>query len=440
MRFKSRSTSNKEIKERRKFIKQLGLISAIPFAAPIIKTNWFESIGPYTINASHNKRTVQDESYWENIRKGFVLHPEIINLNNGSTCSHSIDVQNELSQYDRKFNEIPHYMRKTVYEAYAKDELRKKLANLAGCSPEELAICRNTTEALETVIFGLNLEKGDEIITTQLDYPTMLNTLYQREKRDGIVLNKINIPILPKSTDEIVELFSKAISKRTKIILISHMTYVTGQILPVKEICDLAHQHGIDVIVDGAHSFAHIDFKISDLHCDYFGTSLHKWLCAPFGTGLLYVKNDIIKNIWPLFAAPPNFRSDNIRKFEYLGTRSFATELAINSSIDLHNAIGPQTKEKRLRYLKNYWMEKIRNFAGVRLYTSSDEKQSCGIASFSIDGFEYAAIHEQLLNKYNIYTLDLKHTSAQGIRVSPNIYTTLGELDEFVNAIKEITK
>ncbi|MEI6816167.1 MAG: aminotransferase class V-fold PLP-dependent enzyme, partial [Bacteroidota bacterium] len=295
-------------------------------------------------------------------------------------------------------------------------------------------------EALETVIFGLDLKAGDEILTTNQDYPNMMNAWNQRVKRDGLKLTTISIPVPPKDLSEIVDAYRKAITPKTKIIHVSHVIFMTGQIMPVREIADMAHEKGIEVICDGAHSFAHLDYKISDLHCDYFGTSLHKWLCAPFGSGLLYVKKEKIEKLWPLLGAPKDFSTTDIRKFEHLGTRSFPIELAIGNSIDFHNGIGSKRKEERLRYLKNYWAEKVGRFPKVKFNTSLMDNQSCAICNFTIEGMEPAKIHEELFSKYKIYTTTITHDEFKGVRITPHVYTKIKDLDFFVSAVEKIAK
>ena len=238
-----------------------------------------------------------------------------------------------------------------------REPLREKIALLAGCSAEEIAFNRNTTEGLNTIIFGLNLKAGDEVVLTKYDYPNMMNAWKQREKRDGIKLVWIDLDLPVESDDVFVEKFANAITDKTKIVHITHMLNWTGQILPARKIADIAHKRGCQVIVDASHSFVHIDYKISDLDCDYYATSLHKWLCAPFGTGFMYIRKGMVKNVWALLSAPiPD--ADNIGKFEALGTRSFAAEMAIGNAIDFHYLIGSKRKEQRLRYLKNYLCEK----------------------------------------------------------------------------------
>jgi len=289
------------------------------------------------------------------------------------------------------------------------------------------------------VLMGMDLKSGDEILTTTQDYPRMLTTLRQRELREGLVLKMIKVPIAPENLDAITDEFARGITKRTRVILISHVINITGQITPVKAVCELAHSKGIEVIVDGAHSFVHFDFKQKDLGCDYYGTSLHKWLYAPKGTGLLFVKRDKIEKIWPLMAAEKRQASD-IRKYEEIGTHSAAPKLAIGEAIMFHYGIGAKRKEARLRYLSRYWMNKLKDLPNVRFHTSFKDNQSCGIANIEIVGVDTAALQSYLMDKHKLFTVAIIHDEFNGIRVTPNLYTTLNELDRFCDVMETVAK
>lgn len=379
-----------------------------------------------------------DEDFWYWIQQSFTASPNVMNLNNGGVCPQPKVVQDAFEHYNRVSNEGPaYYMWQVVGEG--REAVRKDLSRLAGCSPEEVAIQRNTTEALETVIFGMNLKKGDEVVLTKQDYPNMINAWKQREKRDGIVLKWISLPQPVEDDDLIVKTYEDAFTSKTRVIEIMHMINWSGQVLPARKIARAAHNRGIDVLVDGAHTFAHLDFKIPDLECDYFGTSLHKWLYAPFGTGMLYIKKDKIKEIWP-FTAPGNPESEDIRKFEAMGTRSFPAELAIGKALDFHHMIGPERKESRLHYLRNYWMERIADLSNIRFFTSFKPEYACGLANFAIEGMTPAELQKKLFSKYKIFTVSIDWENIQGVRVTPNVYTTPADLDFFVEAVREIAE
>jgi selenocysteine lyase/cysteine desulfurase len=320
-----------------------------------------------------------------------------------------------------------------------REGLRLKLAEMAGCSADELAINRNASEALETVIFGLRLKAGDEVVLTKQDYPNMINAWKQRAHREGIVLKWLDFDFPIENKQTIVDRFSSAFSPKTKVVHITHVINWMGQVLPVKEIAAEAHQRGIEVLVDGAHSFAHLDFKIPDLDCDYFGTSLHKWLCAPFGSGLLYVKKEKIKHLYPLLAGDSP-ESEDIRKYEDLGTRSFAIEQAIGHALNFHQMIGAERKQKRLQFLKNYWAEKAAQIPGVSIGTSLDPAFACAIGLLKVEGKTPNDISAFLFEKYKIHSVAINWENIHGVRVTPNVYTRLQDLDLLLRGIEELAK
>jgi selenocysteine lyase/cysteine desulfurase len=319
------------------------------------------------------------------------------------------------------------------------ETIRTGLAEMFGCDREEIAITRNASESLEALLLGMDFKRGDEILSTTQDYPRMLSTLRQRELREGLVLKLIKIPTPPRSLDEITAAYERAITPRTRVILISHQINLTGQITPVRAVCELARRRGIETIVDGAHSFAQFNFKRDDLGCDYFGTSLHKWLYAPKGAGMLYVKRDKIERIWPLMAAEKS-KSADIRKFEEIGTHPAANKLAIGEAILFHNGIGAARKEARLRYLSRYWMNALKDVPGIRFNTSFDPRQSCAIANVAVEGVEPVAIGSYLMGTHKIFTTPIVHEEFKGIRITPNVYTTLKELDRFTEVLATIAR
>jgi selenocysteine lyase/cysteine desulfurase len=424
--------------DRRAFIRNIGGLAGgltlLPITNSVITDTAQSAILP-TLTPPENG---SDEDFWGWVRESYTISPNIINLNNGGVSPQPKVVQDALERYNRIANEGPsYYMWNTLGEG--RESVRMKLADMAGCSPEEIAINRNTTEAMNTVIFGLNLKAGDEVIVAKQDYPNLLNAWKQREKRDGIKLVWLSFQFPMENENEIVSVYENAITPKTKIIMLMHMINYVGQILPAKKIAQMAHGHGVEVMLDAAHTFAHIDYKIPDLECDYFGTSLHKWLCAPFGTGMLYIKKDKIKNIWALLSDnQPD--GDNIRKFESLGTRSFPIELSISHAIDFHQVIGIQRKEARLRYLKNYWVEKVIQNVKIRMYTSLKPEYSCGLAAFGIEGTKPGEISTRLMNKYKIHTTSMVIDNVEAVRITPHVFTTTYELDRLVTGILDIAE
>ena len=381
--------------------------------------------------ASHltPEEAATDEDYWAAIQNAFSVTRGIINLNNGGVSPSPRIVTEALVRYIWEQEDATAYTMWQILEPQC-ETIRTGLAELFGCDREEIAITRNASESLEILLVGMDFKPGDEILTTTQDYPRMLTTLRQREKRENLKLKLIKVPIPPKKLNEITAAFEKGITDRTRLILISHMINITGQITPVKAVCDLARKRGIETIVDGAHSFAQFDFKQNDLGCDYFGTSLHKWLYAPKGTGMLYVKRDKIDKIWPLMAAETKQKSD-IRKFEEIGTHSAAPKLAIGEALLFHNGIGGKRKEARLRYLSRYWMNRLKDVPKIRFNTSFDPNQSCAIANVHIGGEEPTPGEISVRQKKHLYRPNHSRR-IPGLRITPNVYTTLRELDRFL--------
>ena len=379
-----------------------------------------------------------DEDYWSTIQNAFTVTRGIINLNNGGVSPSPRIVTEALVRYIWQQEDATAYTMWQILEPQS-ETIRTGLAELFGCDREEIAITRNASESLETLLLGMDFKSGDEILTTSQDYPRMLTTLRQREKREGLVLKLIKIPIPPENLNEIVAAFERGITNRTRLILMSHQVNITGQITPVKAVCEMARARGIETIVDGAHSFAQFDFKQKDLGCDYFGTSLHKWLYAPKGTGLLYIKRDKIPKIWPMMAAETKQAGD-IRKFEEVGTHSAAPRLAIGEAMLFHNGIGGKRKEARLRFLSRYWMNRLKDVPNVRFHTSFDPAQSCAIANVQIVGIDPTKIGSYLFDKHRIFTTPIIHEEFQGIRITPNVYTTLRELDRFCEVMETIAR
>jgi selenocysteine lyase/cysteine desulfurase len=384
------------------------------------------------------QQAAMDEDYWSIIQNAFSVTRGIINLNNGGVSPSPRIVTEALVRYIWQQEDATAYTMWQLLEPQS-ETIRTGLAEVFGCDREEIAITRNASESLEILLMGMDFKSGDEILTTTQDYPRMLTTLRQREKREGLVLKLIKIPVPPKDLSEITAAFERGITNRTRLILIMHQVNVTGQITPVKAVCEMARAKGIETIVDGAHSFAQFQFQQKDLGCDYFGTSLHKWLYAPKGTGMLYVKRDKIEKIWPLMAAESK-QANDIRKFEEIGTHSAAPKLAIGEALLFHNGIGGKRKEARLRYLSRYWMNRLKDVPKVRFNTSFDPAQSCAIANVQIEGMNPSAIGSHLFDKHRIFTTPIIHEEFQGIRITPNVYTTLGELDRFCNVMEKIAR
>lgn len=376
----------------------------------------------------------KDESFWRAIGKKFKVTSEFIHLENGYYVLAAEEVMNAWASYAKDINAISsRYMRTRQFD----DKLlvRKQLAELVGCNHEEVIITRNTTESLDTIISGIDWKAGDEAIMAAQDYGAMLDMFKQQARRYGIVNKVISIPNHPKSDDEIVQLYADAITPKTRLIMVCHIINITGQILPIRKICDMAHQKGVEVMVDGAHAVGHFEFKIPDLHCDYYGSSLHKWLGSPLGAGLLYVKKEKIKQIWPLFG-DSGFADDDIRKLNHTGTHPVHTDLAIADAIKFHNTIGAANKEARLRYLQEYWTSKVRDIQGITVNTPIEKFRHGAIGNVGVAKYSPAELAKILFDKYKIWTVAIDYANVHGVRITPHLYTTLEDLDSLVKALK----
>ncbi len=382
--------------------------------------------------------TAKDEDYWRNIQASFDIDRSLINFNNGGVCPSPRVVQEALRRSIEFSNGAPSYYMWRVLEPEI-EMVRSRIAGDFGVDPEEIAITRNASESLQIVQLGMDLKAGDEVLTTDQDYPRMITCWQQRARREGIVLKQVSFPVPPPSMDALFDLFERNITPKTKVIHLCQITNLTGQIFPVKRICEMAKARGIEVIVDGAHAYAQFPFTQADLGCDYYGTSLHKWLLAPIGTGFLYVKREKIPKIWPMMAAAENMNA-NIRKFEEIGTHPAANHNAISEALTFHQTIGADRKAARLRYLRSLWTSRVGELPGVRILTSPDPAQSCGIVLVTVKGKPAPKVSDELLDKYRIFTVPIVRADFEGVRVTPNIYTTVREVEMFANAMEKVAR
>lgn len=426
--------------DRRTFLKRAATLAG----ACSVNSLFHQAHGADFRAASHAVRDLapaevaQNEDYWAVIQRAYSVNPDIINLNNGGVSPSPIVVQEAVERYNQLSNEGPSYYMWGILDQ-GREPLREKLARLAGAKPGEVAIDRNSTEALNTIIYGLPLKAGDEVIGTKQDYPNMIQAYRQRGERDGIVYKQISFDFPMEDDEAIVKAYEAAITPQTRLIHVTHMVNWVGQTMPVAKIADMAHAHGIEVIADGAHSFGLLDFKVPDLHCDYFGTSLHKFLSAPIGTGMMWIREDKIEKVWPLTCNSTPHSSD-IRKFETLGTRSFPLEQGIGEAINFHEAIGSQRKQQRIFYLKNYWSTRVQSMPKVKLHTSLRPEYSCAIGGVSIDGMTPGQTAGALFDKYKIHTVGIVWENISCVRVTPHVYTTLPDLDKLVRALGELSQ
>ena len=416
--------------DKRRFIKSLGALSF----SPLIFANELTDFKPIskTLPFINN-----EDELWKTVRSHYTLKEEYINLESGYYNIIPNPILEHFINHVKHVNiEGSFYMRKDLNKN--KDRVTNELANLVGSSPDQIAITRNATESLDLVISGFPWKKGDEAIYAKQDYGTMKEMFEQISNRYGVVNKVISVPNHPKNDEEIVSLYESQITSRTKLIMVCHMINITGQILPIKKICEMAHNYGVEVMVDGAHCVGHFDFSIDDFNCDYYGSSLHKWLATPLGAGLLYVNKNKTHKIWPLLANGNTNKSD-IKRLNHIGTHPVHTDLAISNSIDYLEWIGMERKENRMRFLQRYWSDKLRNVKNVIVNTPLDIDRSCGIGNVGLTNMTPSKMEDLLFNKYKIFTVAIDYANVKGCRISPNIFTTTKELDSFVEAVKELS-
>jgi selenocysteine lyase/cysteine desulfurase len=424
-----------KMKNRRDFLKKttfgLGFL-------PILREFELDNFERIAHHQNNNELFTFDEDYWALIKQAYTVSPQIINLNNGGVSPAPKVVQDAQEHLNKIANDAPSYFMWRIMDQ-GREPLRENLAKFAGVSAEEIAINRNATESIDTVILGLPLKKGDEVVLSKYDYPNMLHAWRQRELRDGIILKYVALD-LPQNDDELIaKKYIEQFTPNTKIVHLTHLVNWNGQILPVKKIAEEAKKRNIEVLVDAAHSFAHLEYKIPELNCDYYGTSLHKWLSAPIGSGMLWIKKEKINKIFPLI---PNGEplSDNIRKFENLGTRSFMIEQAVGYALNFQLAIGNARKEARLRYLKDYWTKEASKIPNVIINTPLTKTQSCALAHLGIEGKEAGELESKLFQKFKVHTSPTKWEKLNGIRITPHVYTSITDLDRLLEGINYLSK
>ena len=415
--------------DKRNFIKTLGAlsVSSLVSASELTKIK----------SVSHSlPKTRSDEELWATIRSHYTLKDDYINLESGYYSIIPNPVLEHFIKHVRHVNiEGSYYMRNDLKKN--KDRVISELANLVGSTSDQIAITRNTTESLDLVISGFQWKKGDEAIFAKQDYGSMKEMFEQISSRYGVKNKIVSVPNHPKNDEEIVSIYESQITDKTKLIMVCHMINITGQILPIKKICEMAHSYGVEVMVDGAHCVGHFDFSIDEFNCDYYGSSLHKWLATPLGAGLLYVNRNNTHKIWPLLANG-NTNKNDIKRLNHIGTHPVHTDLAISNSIDYTNWIGMKKKEKRMRYLQRYWSDKLRSIENVIVNTPEDLNRSCGIGNVGLSNMSPSAMSKVLFEKYKIFTVAIDYANVKGCRISPNIFTTTYELDQFVIAVKEM--
>ena len=418
--------------DKRAFLKNMGLMG---LAVPLSFSHLAEAVA--AVSELKPDDLAADEAFWLKVRADYDIKPDYINLENGYYCFMPRQTLEHQIEHMRNVNyEGSYYMRTVRVEN--KKKVANKVAEIVGCTAEEVAITRNATESLDLIIGGLPWEAGDEAVMAEQDYGAMLEHFRYVERRFGVVNRVVSVPNHPANDEEIVDLYAAAITDKTRLLMVCHMVNITGQILPIRKIVDMAHSGGVEVMVDGAHAFSHIDFKMADLGCDYYGTSLHKWLSAPLGSGMLYVKKNKIDGIWPLLAER-DLEPNDMRRLNHTGTHPVHVDLGILNAIEYQNTLGLARKEARLRFLQHYWTSRVRDVPRVLVNTPADTSRHAGIGNVGIEGIEPSDLAKTLMDKHAIFTVAINRPGVRGLRITPNVYTTTDELDVFVDAIKELS-
>ena len=416
---------------KRDFIKTLSMGA---LAAPLSTSALYNILGSYQDISP--EELADKEEFWEKIRKDYRLKPDYINLESGYYNIIPEPTLNAMVDHVKMVNyQGSYYMRTVQWENKAR--MAAKLAEVAGCSSKNLVITRNTTESLDLIIKGLNWKEGDEAVMAVQDYGAMRDMFRQVSDRFGVKNIMVSVPNHPESDDAIVELYANAITPKTRLLMVCHMINITGHILPIRKICDMAHEKGVQVMVDGAHCIGHFQFRIEDLNCDYYGSSLHKWLAVPLGTGLLYVHDDHIDNLWPIFAESKRKPGD-ISRLNHTGTHPVYHDLTIENAIEYYNMLGAERKENRLRYLQEYWTSAVRDHPRININTPSGSERACAIANVGIEGIKPADLAKRLLKDYGIFTVAIDYANVHGCRITPNVFTLTSELDTFIKALKDL--
>ncbi len=417
--------------DRRTFLRKTGMAG---LAAPLAFTALRDAVA--SVEGRSPGDVAQDEGFWRTVRGDYTLKPDYINLENGYYCFMPQQTLEHQIEHLRRINYEGAYYMRTARQGN-KRRVTAQVGAVVGVGPEEVAITRNTTESLDLVIGGLAWQAGDEAVMAEQDYGAMLNHFDLVGRRYGVVNRRVSVPNHPVSDEALVDLYASAITDKTRLLMVSHMINITGQVLPVRKICDMAHARGVEVLVDGAHAYSHIPFRMGELDCDYYGASLHKWLSAPLGAGLLYVKKEKISSLWPLLAAR-DLPDDDIRRLNHTGTDPVHVDLGIVNALEYQAALGLPRKAARLHYLQRYWTEQLRGVRNISVNTPADPARHGGIGNVGIAGWEPRVLADTLMQDHRIFTVGIDRPGVRGLRITPNVYTTLEELDTFVAAMKTL--
>ena len=424
--------------QRRDFMKQTAIATAGVLALTRQLRAAGDSLTDYLASQSDLslKERTTSEPLWREVGKHFNPADEFINLEYGYFSPSTLDTLDDELTATRMINaRAAHYFRRDMFDDV--ERVRSDLAALAGVTAEEVCLTRNTTESLNIIINGLDIAPGEEIVYANHDYGSMMQALQMKAARYGVVLKQVILPVHPVSDEEIVKIYEEAITPRTRLLHMTHMNNLSGQVIPIRKLCDMGHRHGIESAVDAAHTFAHLDYQIPDLNCAYFGASLHKWLCSPVGMGILYVRKDMVSNVWPLFGDVTKGKSD-IRKLEQIGTRPVQHILALTEAIRFQRLLGADLKEARLRYLARHWMDQVRDRERIALNTPADPARHGALGNVGIEGVDSKELARFFIERHNIFTTPKSIKGLfTGVRVTPGIPTPVMHVERFLEALDD---
>ena len=388
------------------------------------------------VPANVTRIAVDDEVFWSGIRAQYTVSPDFINLEHGYFSLQAQPVFEAFLRYQTLVNAHSTFFMRQQFLTRLED-VRHALAEFCCVQADELLITRNVIESMNILLQGYPLAGGDAVVCATHDYDRVLETLEMLHQRRGVVLQKIDVPLDPGSDAQVVDCYAQAITAQTKLMLVTHMVHRTGQILPVAKIAAMARSRGVEVVVDAAHSFAHLAFDFPSLNSDFIAVNLHKWLGAPLGVGLLYIRKARIVDIAPLFGSART-ATDSIAKLGQMGTVPPAPILAVLDAIAFHNAMGASNKEARLRYLSQYWLAQVQDLSRLKLLTPRAPERFCAIVAFRIEGLTATAVAAWLLAQQRVFTVVVDIQTTQGVRVTPHMMTNTQELDALVVGIRRL--
>jgi isopenicillin-N epimerase len=380
----------------------------------------------------------QQESYWSMVKRQFPLEDGLLYFNAANVCPASRPVLDRYLALERDFHANPSFQNRDKYKVM-QESLRGKLAKLLNASADEIAITRNTSEGTNVIVKGIDLKPGDEVVITDHNHPSNNDAWRVRAQRDGLVIKSVPVPVPAKNRSQLIAAFEKAISPKTRVVAITHVTSTTGILYPVPEIAAIARKHGAWYHVDGAQTFGLLDVDVKALGCDSYSGSAHKWMMGPLESGVLFVRADGIQRIWPsIVTAGWTNEVKGARKFEVVGQRDDPRVAAFEAAIDFANLIGMRNVEARTRALASHLKRRLSDVPGIRLKTDIEPELSGGVVKFLPSDRPLAQTYDELWKKHRLALAVTPSGDSSGLRFSPHIYNSIEELDRAVEAVRQV--